>query len=95
MLNPSDLFNDIWRFYGDVVNPVFKAYGLTTASTVYVQEGLPAVGKFLKDTQPVPSHSFVKVLVPHRREVKLTGILSLPHYSNKGCFTISLVTFKF
>jgi len=33
-------FNDVWVFYGDFVNPAFKAYGLTmTISTVYIQEG--------------------------------------------------------
>ena len=30
MLNPSKLFNDIWRFYGDFVNPgLSKVNGLT------------------------------------------------------------------
>ena len=44
-LNPIEQFNDVWRFYGNFVNPAFKEYGLmTTTSTVYVQEGLSTVG---------------------------------------------------
>jgi len=39
---------------------------MMTTSTVYAQE---AIGKHLKGTQHVPSHSFMKVLVSHQHVV--------------------------
>jgi len=87
-LNPSKPF---WRFYGDFVNPAFKT--AWPDDDYYVQGGLPAVGEGPKCTH-VPSHSFVKVLITQTQS-KLMWILSLLHYSNKHCFTISLVAFKF
>ena len=69
-----------------------KPHGKATCTVFPYKKGLPAVGKCLKGTQHVPSCSFTCVTLIGS---KLTRILSLPHYSNKCCFTISLVAFKF
>ena len=53
-----------------IVNLAFKSICPDEpTSLVYVQEGLPAVGKCLKATQHVPSHTFMKAQVSHRHEV--------------------------
>ena len=60
-VEPGESFNDVWRFYGNFVNPAFKKCVAWDDITLHAQEDLQLLEKSLKHTTNI-YHRFMKTL---------------------------------